>query len=435
MANARHFIPIAKPLLGEEEAQAARRPLLSGWVTQGPEVAAFERECAGYVGAAHACAVSCCTAALHLALLGAGVQPGDEVITVSHSFIATANSIRYCGAVPSFIDVQPDTFNMDPAQLEDAITRRTRCILCVHQMGMPCDVKAILEVADRHGLSVVEDAACATGSEIRWNGQWEKAGRPQGRVACFSFHPRKVITTGDGGMITTADAALDAQFRLLRQHGMSVPDSTRHTSDRVTFETYDRLGYNYRLTDIQAAVGREQLRRLPAILARRRFLADRYRTLLAGIPGLRLPHEPDWARSNWQSFCVRLPEGSDQRRVMQFLLDRGVGTRRGVMCAHLEPAYAGDARSGDAAVASRSLKESERVRDQCVLLPLYPQLTEEEQDYVSETLRQALASVRRQPSYWPEHTISRGDIWHVSRSRTLTPNSSDSASDSSRARP
>src|SRR4051812_16382800 len=316
------MIPVARPSIGAEEFEAVRRPLESGWLTQGPEVAAFEREFAAFVDAPHACAVSNCTTALHLALRATGVRAGDEVITVSHSFIATANAIRYCRATPVFVDIDPATFNIDPAAIANAINSRTRAILCVHQIGMPCDIEKIVAIARRHGLWVVEDAACAIGSEVRIDGRWERIGKPHGDIACFSFHPRKVITTGDGGMITTSRAEWDARFRLWRQHGMSVPDTVRHGATEVVFESYETLGYNYRLTDLQAAVGRVQLQRMPEILARRRTLADRYATLLASVPGLVLPAAPAWARTNWQSYCVRLPEGANQRKVMETLLEQ-----------------------------------------------------------------------------------------------------------------
>jgi dTDP-4-amino-4,6-dideoxygalactose transaminase len=395
MSEKMQNIPITKPWLGELEAEAAKRAIMSGWVTQGPEVAAFEQEFAAYVGANYTCAVSNCTTALHLALLAVGVQPGDEVITVSHSYIATANSIRYCGATPVFVDIEPHTYNINPTLIEEAIGNRTRAILVVHQMGMPCDLKAILDIVRRYSLPVIEDAACAIGSEILWNGQWEKIGKPHGDIACFSFHPRKVITTGDGGMITTANPEWDKQFRLWRQHGMSVPDTVRHGAKQVIFESYPMLGYNYRMTDIQAAVGREQLKRLPEIVARRRFLGERYHKMLADVPGLKLPAEPAWARSNWQSYCVRLPNSCDQQQVMQAMLDAGIATRRGIMCAHTEPAYSSEAWScGIAREACNCsegrcdrLRESEQAQDRAIVLPLFHQMTEQEQDRVVEVLK------------------------------------------------
>ena len=379
------MIPIIKPFMGEAEAEAAKRPILSGWVTQGPEVAAFEKEFAAATGAPHACAVSNCTTALHLALLVAGVGPGDEVITVSHSYIATANSIHYCGAIPVFVDIDPATFNMDVALVEAAISPRTKAILCVHQVGMPCDLATLVPLARKHGLPLIEDAACAIGSEILWNGRWERIGKPHADVACFSFHPRKIVSTGDGGMITTANVEWDARYRLLRQHAMNVPDTVRHGSPQVIFESYPAIGFNYRMTDIQAAVGREQLKRLPEIIAYRRLMAARYSRLLAGIPGLAPPFEPAWARTNWQSYTVTLPESCDQRQVMQSMLDRGVATRRGIMCSHREPAYRDGCR-----IAPGGLRRSEEAQDRNILLPLFHQFTEEEQDRVVEGLRAAL---------------------------------------------
>ena len=397
MLEVKSLIPIMKPCMGEPEAEAAKRAIISGWVTQGPELAAFEQEFAGYVGAKFACAVSNCTTALHLALLAVGVQPGDEVVTVSHSYIATANSIRYCGAIPVFVDIEPHTYNINPTLIEQVIGERTRAILVVHQMGMPCNLKAILDIARRHQLPVIEDAACAIGSEILWNGEWQKIGKPHGDIACFSFHPRKVISTGDGGMLTTNNPEWDKQFRLWRQHGMSVPDTVRHRAKQVIFESYPMLGYNYRMTDIQAAVGREQLKRLPEIVERRRYLAQRYQEMLADVPGLKLPTEPTWARSNWQSYCVRLPEKCEQRQVMQAMLDAGISTRRGIMCAHREPAYEHETWScgSEQEVCNCEvgkcdrLCESEQAQDCSVLLPLFHHMAQQEQDYVVKVLKMA----------------------------------------------
>jgi perosamine synthetase len=387
------MLPIAKPTIGDAELEAVRRPLGSGWLTQGPEVAAFEREFAEFVGAPHACAVSNCTTALHLALRAAGVRAGDEVITVSHSFIATANAIRYCGAVPVFVDVRPDTYNIDPTRIFPAISGRTRALLVVHQLGMPCELEALVEMARRRGLPLIEDAACAAGSEIFWRGNWERIGAPHGDIACFSFHPRKVMTTGDGGMLTTSNPEFDRQFRMWRQHSMSVPDTTRHASRKVVFEEYNELGFNYRLTDLQAAIGRVQLQRLPEMVARRRELACRYHELLAAIPDLQLPAEPVWARSNWQSYCVRLPAGCEQARVMQTMLDEGISTRRGVMSTHREPAYR---REAWRAAHRNALVNSEEISDDGLILPLYGDMTDDDQVRVATALARAIQMEDRQ---------------------------------------
>jgi len=370
-------IPVYRPWIGEEEAEAARRPLMSGWVTQGPEVAAFEAEFAAFVGAPEAVAVANCTVALQLALQLLGVGCGHEVITVSHSYIATANSIRHVGAVPVFVDIDPHTLNLDPDHLHPLLSPVTKAVLVVHQIGMPADLARIVPWCRQRGLALVEDAACAVGSEICWQGEWQKIGRPHGDIACFSLHPRKLLTTGDGGMLTTARSDLAERARRLRQHGMDLSDRVRHAATTVQFEQYTELGYNFRLTDLQAAVGRVQLQRLPSLLERRRRQVQRYHKLL---PGRHWQHQPDWARSNWQSLALGLPRGSNQRQLMQALLERGISTRRGIMCAHREPAYPPASwRGGD-------LRHSERAQDQSLLLPLYHELRDDQLEEVVAAL-------------------------------------------------
>ena len=398
--NGEPRIPLTVPALGEAEAAAARRVLLSGWLTQGPEVRAFEEEFAAYVGAKHAIAVTSGTVALELVLHALDVA-GGEVVTVSHSFIATANVVRRSGAMPVFVDIAPGGFNIDPDRVAAAIGPKTRAILAVHQIGMPCDLSALVKLAEAHGRPLIEDAACATGSEIRWRDEWQKIGKPHGAAACFSFHPRKILTTGEGGMITSGNDELAARLRRLRMHGIDIDADIRHRSG-VVIERYAEPGFNSRMTDIQAAIGRVQLTDLARTIARRRELARRYAEKLAVIPGIGVPSEPAWARSNWQSFCVRLPPGCGQFGVMNYLAAEGIASRRGILCAHREPAYPAGSWSctPDASRCDcpggrcTRLTESEKAQDRSILIPLFGAMTEGELDHVAYALAEACRRCR-----------------------------------------
>jgi nucleotide sugar dehydrogenase len=351
-------IPLSRPDVDWHEAHAAAATIRTGWLTQGSQLPLLESEFAAYVNAPYACAVSSGTAALHLALVAARIGHGDEVITVSHSFIATANSIVLAGARPVFVDIEPATFNIDPLRVEEAITPRTKAILCVHQLGMPCDIVLLREIAARRHLLLIEDAACAAGSEIEIDGEWQRIGRPHGLLACFSFHPRKLLTCGEGGMITTSDESLLGSLQRLRNHGLSIAGGRLAAAE---------VGYNYRMNEIQAAMLREQIRKLPSMLSERRRLVKEYRGLLTPVSGIVLPSEPDWAKTNWQSLCARLPAPGMQSAVLAALDNAGIECRPGISNAHQQPSYRSSALTG-------SLRHSENAAADCIMLPLYPGL-------------------------------------------------------------
>lgn len=413
------MIPMAKPSIGSEEIESVSEVLRSGWVTQGPVVGKFEEQFSRYVKSDYSVAVSNCTTALHLALLGVGVGLGDTVLTVSHSFIATANSVRMCGAEPIFIDIRRNDFNMNPEDLLQCLENeciekngqlfyadknklserrghyrsyyqnpgnefgRVAAILAVHQMGIPCDLKRISEIASRYGIPVVEDAACALGSEIsvRGDGQFEMIGKPHGSIACFSLHPRKVITTGDGGVMTMSSPDLHARFKRLRHQGMNLSDLERHHSDKVQIESYPEEGFNYRMTDLQAAVGTEQLKKVNDIVSKRREIAYFYTTELSKISWIELPELGSHVRANWQSFPVILKADAPLKQIefMEHMLSRNIHTRRGIMNIHEEAPYRN---------SGRPLPVTESVSHNSVLLPIYPQMTKEERETVIQAIRE-----------------------------------------------
>jgi len=384
-STARINVPITKPLLGEPEERAVLEVLRSGWLVQGPKVAEFERQVATYVGAQYAVATSSCTTALHLALVLHGIGPGDEVLIPSFTFIATANAVVYTGATPVFVDIDPHTYNLDPNAVESAITPRTKAIMPVHQIGLAADIDRLAAITQRHHLVLIEDGAPAIGATYK--------GRRIGGLGnstCLSFHPRKVITAGEGGMILTDTLDVAERARTLRAHGMSVSDLARHQAQHVVIEEYHELGYNYRMTDLQAAIGIEQLRRLDAMIERRREVARRYNEALADVDGVQLPFSSSDTPHTYQSYMIELAPriGISREDLMQQLLAVGVATRRGVMAIHLEPYYR-------KLRPELRLPVTESATCDTLLLPIYATMTSVEQEYVIEHLLRALDLCRR----------------------------------------
>ena len=370
------MIPVMKPWLGEEEAKAAADAVSSGWVAQGPRVAEFETSFAARVGAPHGVAVSSCTTALHLSLHLLGIGPGDEVVVPSFSFVATANCAVYVGATPVFADVELEDGNISVRTVEPVLTERTRAVIVVDQGGMPADVEPLRQLCDSRGIALVEDAACAAGSSYRG-----AAAGGQAALAAWSFHPRKLLTTGEGGMLTMSDPEMAARARRLREHGMNISAAARHESRQPVIESYLEVGFNYRMTDIQAAVGLVQLAKLDDMVRRRRELAAGYQAMLAGIPGLRTVRDTAWGESNFQSFWVEVGPGYPLSRneLLTALAEEGVSARAGIMAAHRQPAYA-EHPHGDLSV-------TERLTDNTLILPLFHTMAEEEQQTVVGVIR------------------------------------------------
>ena len=371
-------INVMQPWFGPEEIAAVTEVITSGWVAQGPKVAQFEREFAAIQRAEHAVATSSCTTALHLALVVAGIGPGDDVVVPSFSFIATANAVTYAGARPVFADVDLLTGNLTATTVEAALTPATRAVIVVDQGGVPIELDPVRAVCDPRGIVVIEDAACGTGSTYH--------GGPVGagaEIAAWSFHPRKIVTTGEGGMISTSRPDWADRARHLREHAMSVSAAARHASTLAPPEQYLEVGFNFRMTDLQAAVGIVQLGRLAEVVAHRREIADGYAKQLADIPGLRPVVDPPWGTCNFQSFWVEvLPEYPlDRDGLLAHLAEAEISARRGIMASHRQPAYAGRD------TGSVALPVTEHLTDTTLILPIFHQMSDSEQARVVDALR------------------------------------------------
>ncbi len=371
MTDSLPLIPLARPFVGEEEAAAVRDVILSRTLARGPMVAEFERAMADYVGAAHAIATTSATTALHLALVALGIGPADEILVPDFTFPATANVVVQQGARPILVDVQLNTFNIDLDDLRSKITPRSKAIMPVHAFGRAADMGGIMDLAARHGLAVIEDAACAIGTQCQ--------GGPcggLGHVGCFSFHPRKVITTGEGGMITTSDDGLAEKMRLLRNHG------GRRVNGRFVFEA---AGFNYWMSDLQAAVGVAQMQKLDQIHAIRRGLAGDLSAALAGALGVLLPQSGAPGEHIFQSYVVLLDERIDRDAVIARMRADGIETTIGTYALHSQPYYRHTFgyHPGDLPNAQAAFQRS-------LALPLFPELKPAEILRIAESLRGAI---------------------------------------------
>lgn len=376
----RRTIHIAQPSMGQEEWEALKDPIFSGWVTQGPKVKEFEQLFADRHQVAHACAVTNCTTGLHLALVALGVQPGDEVIVPAFTWVATANVVLYCGATPVFVDVDPQTFNMIPEQVKAKVTDKTKVVIAVHLFGLCADIDAIKEAAP--GIAILEDAACAAGAGYK--------GKPAGSLgdaASFSFHPRKSVTTGEGGMITTQRDDLAERINMLRNHGASISEEQRHHGPKpYILPAFDILGYNYRMTDIQGALGIVQFGKLDKLIAERNQWANFYKQELKEINWLQLPDFSEDYQHGWQSFVCVIDESKaphSRNKLMELLLEKGISTRPGTHAVHMLDYYA-----QNFGLAPQDFPGAQLVNDCSIAIPLHNKMTREDYQYVVQTLKE-----------------------------------------------
>lgn len=377
---AKRHIQISLPATGDDEWHAVREPLVTGWLTQGPKVAAFEKAFAARHQVEHALATTSCTTALHLILAAMGIGPGDEVIVPAFTWVSTANVVLYCGATPVLVDVDTQTFNLDPAQLAAKITSRTKAIIAVHLFGLCADIDAIKLAAP--GIPIVEDAACAAGSGYK--------NRPAGTLGvagAFSFHPRKSVTTGEGGMVTTGDSALAERANIMRNHGASISEEIRHAGPKpYLLADFNLLGFNYRLTDLQGAIGIVQLAKLDGYIDERAIWANYYREQLRDIPWLRTPAAPATHRHGWQSYVCLIDENKaplPRNAIMEKLQEQGISTRPGTHAIHMLGLYR--ERFGYSDDDFPGARDCDRLS---MAIPLHNRMSADDYAYVADALRQ-----------------------------------------------
>lgn len=369
------MIPYGKQTIEQDDIQAVVDVLQSDFLTTGPKIAEFEQTVADYVGAKYAVAISNGTSALHAACFAAGIGPGDEVITTPLTFAASANSVLYCGGTPVFADVDPKTYNIDPEDIRRKITDRTKAIIAVHLAGQPCDMDAIHSIAREHGLIVIEDGAHALGSVYKG----KKVGS-MSDMTTFSFHPVKPITTGEGGMIVTDKENFYKKMVLFRSHGITRDDSMMTRNDGPWFYQQFDLGYNYRITDIQCALGCSQMKKLDRFLARRKEIVARYNEAFADCDNIITPYQLSDTESGWHLYIVQV-KNCDRRQVFEAMREKGIGVNVHYIPVYMHPYYQ------EHGYENVHCANAEEIYSHIISLPLYPGLTSEQQDYVIDTLK------------------------------------------------
>lgn len=369
------MIPYGKQTIEQDDIQAVVDVLKSDFLTTGPKIAEFEQTVADYVGAKYAVAISNGTSALHAACFAAGIEPGDEVITTPLTFAASANCVLYCGGTPVFADVDPKTYNIDPEDIRRKITDRTKAIIAVHLAGQPCDMDAIHSIAREHGLIVIEDGAHALGSVYKG----KKVGS-MSDMTTFSFHPVKPITTGEGGMIVTDNEEFYKKMVLFRSHGITRDDSMMTRNDGPWFYQQFDLGYNYRITDIQCALGCSQMKKLDRFLARRKEIVARYNEAFADCDNIITPYQLSDTESGWHLYIVQV-KNCDRRQVFEGMREKGIGVNVHYIPVYMHPYYQ------EHGYENVHCANAEEIYSHIISLPLYPGLTSEQQDYVIDTLK------------------------------------------------